>query len=750
DTVQNAVDRPFDLATELPLRVTIARVSDVEHVIVVLLHHITTDEWSDRPFLRDLTTAYEARRNGNAPEWAPLPVQYADYTLWQRELLDDIADEQLDYWQRTLDGAPQELELPTDRPRPARPTFRGAEEVLTVPAEIADALRELSARTGASMFMLLHAAVAALLHRMGAGTDIPLGAPIAGRVDDALDDLVGFFVNTLVLRTRLTGATTFEELVEQVRETDLAAFSHADVPFESVVERLNPARSVARNPLFQVMVGYHTGTDWLDLPDLVVEPVPFRMTTAKFDLVFSFAEHADTGRLDCRLEYATDLFDAETVARLGERLTMLLAAVTADPAARLDRVDLLTETERRQVVEGFNATDRVVPELTMPELFARCVAEKPDADAVVDERVTWTYAQLDTRSNQIARLLLAHGVGAEDVVAIAVPRSAEMVAAVLAVVKLGAAYLPLDLSHPADRLAYMLDDASARLVLATEPVSGKIPESEVILLDAPGVVPADGSPLDTVPPGLDSTAYVIYTSGSTGRPKGVLVPHDGIASLAATAIDRMGLKTDSRVLQYASVGFDVAVFELTMAVCVGGTLVIAPDEVRTAGRELTDFLAAQRITHLILPPSLVSALPEGCDLPEGATILVGTETVPPDLIARFAGRLNVLAAYGLTEATVNSTLWPAVPDWPGAVPIGVPDPNTRVYVLDETLRPVPPGVVGELYVTGRGLARGYLNKAALTSARFVACPFGPPGARMYRTGDRARWRRDGNLDFFGR
>jgi amino acid adenylation domain-containing protein/non-ribosomal peptide synthase protein (TIGR01720 family) len=752
DTVQAAVERPFDLSAELPLRVTIARVSDVEHVVVVLLHHITTDEWSDRPFLRDLATAYEARRAGRAPDWAPLPVQYADYTLWQRELLGDLADGQLDYWQRTLDGAPQELELPTDRPRPARPTFRGAEEVLTLPAETAAALRELSGRTGASTFMLLHAAVAALLHRMGAGTDLPLGAPIAGRVDDALEDLVGFFVNTLVLRTSVTGGTTFAELVEQVRETDLAAFSHADVPFESVVERLNPTRSVARNPLFQVMVGHHTGTDWLALPDLTAEPVPFRATTAKFDLVFSFAEHARTGRLDCRLEYATDLFDRETVVGLGERLTRLLAAVTADPSARLDGVDLLTDAERRQVVEGFNATARVVPELTMPELFARCVAAKPDADAVVDEAVTWTYAQLDARSNRIARLLRAHGVDTGDVVALAVPRSAEMVAAVLAVVKLGAAYLPLDLSHPADRLAYMLGDAGARLVLATESVSGKIPDAaaDVVLLDLPGVVPADGSPPDTRPFGLDTTAYVIYTSGSTGRPKGVLVPHDGIASLAATAVDRMGLREDSRVLQYASAGFDVAVFELTMAVCVGGTLVVAPDEVRTAGRELTGFLAAQRITHLILPPSLVSALPEGCELPAGATILVGTETVPPDLVARFAGRLNVLAAYGLTEATVNSTLWPAVPDWPGAVPIGVPDPNTRVYVLDETLRPVPPGVVGELYVTGRGLAAGYLNRTALTSERFVACPFGPPGARMYRTGDRARWRRDGNLDFFGR
>jgi amino acid adenylation domain-containing protein/non-ribosomal peptide synthase protein (TIGR01720 family) len=748
-TVQNTVERPFDLATELPLRVTVARVSDVEHVVVVLLHHITTDEWSDRPFLRDLAVAYAARCAGAVPQWTPLPVQYADYTLWQQDLLADLAPRQLDYWARTLAGAPQELELPTDRPRPARPTFRGAEELLTLPATVTSGLRALSAATGASMFMLLHAAVAALLHRMGAGTDLPLGAPSAGRVDDALDDLVGFFVNTLVLRTDVTGGATFSELVEQVRETDLAAFSHADVPFEAVVERLNPARSVARNPLFQVMVGYHgVADDWLGLTGLTVEPVPFVNRTAKFDLVFSFADHTD--RLDCRLEYATDLFDAETVALLGDRLTTLLAAVVADPSTRLADVDLLTGAERHAVVDGFNATDRVVPALTMPALFARCVAAKPDADAVTDESGTLTYAQLDARSNQFARLLRQHGIGAEDVVGVAVPRSADMVAAVLAVVKLGAAYLPLDLSHPADRLAYLLTDSGARLVLATESVSGKIPEIDTLLLDAPGIVLADDSPVETRPFGLDSAAYVIYTSGSTGRPKGVVVPHEGIASLAATAVDRMGLREDSRVLQYASVGFDVAVFELTMAVCVGGTLVIAPDEVRTAGRELTDFLAAHRITHLILPPSLVSALPEGCDLPAGATILVGTETVSPDLIGRFAGRLTVLAAYGLTEATVNSTLWPARTNWPDTVPIGVPDPNTRVYVLDETLRPVPPGVVGELYVAGRGLARGYLGRAALTSERFVANPFGGPGARMYRTGDRARWRRDGNLDFFGR
>jgi amino acid adenylation domain-containing protein len=759
-TVADAVERPFDLATELPLRVTIARVSDDEHVIVVLLHHITTDEWSDRPFLSDLATAYTARRDGRAPEWTPLAVQYADYSLWQQRVLGDpsdvdgVAGTQLAYWQRTLDGAPQELELPTDRNRPAHPTFRGDEELVTVPADVAAGLRGLATDTGASMFMLLHAAVAALLHRMGAGTDIPLGAPIAGRVDGALDDLVGFFVNTLVLRTPVAGTDSFTDLVTVVRETDLAAFSNADVPFEAVVERLNPTRSLARNPLFQVMVGYHNvGGDWPRLAGLTLEPVPFRNRTAKFDLVFSFAEHPATGQLDCRLEYATDLFDTETAVRLGDRLRLLLAAVVTDPAAQLSDVDLRTAGERHDVVTGFNDTDRAVPELSLPELFARCVATKPDADAVVDGTTTLTYTQLDQRSNRIAHLLRRHGIGEEDVVGLAVPRSADMVAAVLAVLKLGAAYLPIDLSHPADRIAYLLTDSRAGLVLTTETVTGKIPDTGVarLLLDAPDVLrDCPESSVENRPIGLDSSAYVIYTSGSTGRPKGVIVPHDGIASLVATAIDRMSLRPDSRVLQYASVGFDVAVFELTMALCVGGTLVLAPEEVRTAGRELTDFLAEQRVTHMILPPSLVSALPDGCELPAGGTILVGTETVPPDLIDRWAGRLDVLAAYGLTEATVNSTLWPAVSGWDGAVPIGVPDPNTRVYVLDETLRPVPPGVVGELYVAGRGLARGYLGRPGLSAERFVACPFGAPGSRMYRTGDRARWRRDGNLDFFGR
>ncbi|MCX4985262.1 non-ribosomal peptide synthetase [Streptomyces sp. NBC_00572] len=769
--VDAAVQRPFDLAAELPIRATVVEVAPDEHVVVLLLHHITTDEWSDRPFLRDLTTAYTARLDGGAPDWEPLPVQYADYALWQQTLLGDPADaeslaaRQLEHWRTVLAGAPEELELPTDRPRPARPAFTGAELDISFDRTVHEGLRRLARDTGASMFMVTHAAVAALLHRLGAGTDIPLGAPIAGRGDEALDELVGFFVNTLVLRTDLGGDPSFTELLGRVRETDLAAFSHADVPFESVVEKLNPTRSLSRNPLFQVMVGYHARTDEaLRLPGLRAGYLPHRIGTAKFDLVFGFTEHTTADgagdSLGCRLEFATELFDQETAERIADRLRRLVGILVEAPDEPLSRAGILTDEEHRLVLEGFNGRPREVDEETLPALFARWVAESPDAVAVVEGSRSVTYAQLDARADRIARLLAVRGVGAESVVGVAVPRSVDMIATVVAALKLGAAFLPLDLVHPGDRLSYMIENSGAAVVVGTEPVAGKIPDADgvpVVLLDAPDIAAEldtlPGTPPVGGPVGLEQAAYVIYTSGSTGRPKGVVVPHEGIASLVATAVDRMGLEHDSRVLQFASIGFDVFVFELAMALCHGGRLVLITEEARVAGPALTDFLEDQRITHMILPPSLVSALPPGCRLPEGSTVLVGTETVPPDLFERFGATANLICAYGLTEATVNSTLWPAREHGgraTGRVPIGRPDPNTRCYVLDEHLRPVPPGVIGELYVAGRGLARGYLGQAGLSSERFVADPYGASGSRMYRTGDRARWRADGNLDFLGR
>ncbi|MFC5993493.1 amino acid adenylation domain-containing protein [Pseudonocardia hispaniensis] len=750
--------RPFDLAAEPPLRAGVLRVGPAEHVLVLLLHHIATDEWSDRPFLRDLAAAYAARRGGTAPEPMPLPVQYVDYARWQRDLLGDptdpgsLAARQLAFWERALCGAPEELELPTDRPRPARPSFRGDELELDLDPAVCDGLRRIGRTARASMFMVLHAAVAALAHRLGAGEDVPLGAPIAGRTDPALDDLVGFFVNTLVLRTDLSGDPGFAELLDRVRAADLAAFAHADVPFEAVVERLNPARSAARTPLFQVMVGYHCrGGDATELAGLDVSWEPVPAGTAKFDLVFAFTEHTggpEAGRIGCRIEYATDLFDRASVQRLAGRFCTLLAAVVADPHAPLSGIDLLTPAERDRLLHAVNATHREVRRGSLPELFARRVAAAPDATAVVDDHETVTYAGLDARAARMAALLAGRGVGAGDVVAVALPRRAGLVAAVLGLLRLGAVWLPLDLAHPAERLRYLLTDSAARVLLTDTGTAARVPAVDgvvTVLADEPG-------PVGPVPAGFpdpDRPAYVIYTSGSTGRPKGVVVPHTGLASLAATAVDRMGVTAASRVLQYASVGFDVVVFELTMALAEGATLVFAPDDVRVAGPALTEFLAAQRITHMILPPSLVSALPGDCALPDGAVLLVGTETVPPDLVGRWAGRLRLFGAYGLTEVTVNSTLWPAEPGWDRAVPIGWPDPNTTVHVLDGGLAPVPPGVAGELYVGGDGLAHGYLGRAGLTAERFVACPWGPPGARMYRTGDRARWGAHG-LEHLGR
>ncbi|WP_412544394.1 amino acid adenylation domain-containing protein [Longispora sp. K20-0274] len=745
------IDRPFDLATEVPLRVTVSETTPGEHLVVVLLHHVTTDEWSDGPFLTDLATAYAARSAGGAPGWAPLPVQYADYTLWQRGL-DTTA--QLDYWRRALAGLPEELELPTDRARPAVPDFRGGAARIAFGPDVADGVRRLAQEHGASAFMVYQAAVAALLSRLGCGTDIPFGVPVAGRTEEALDDLVGFFVNTLVLREDVSGDPTFAELVDRVRETNLAAFDHQDVPFEAVVEACNPVRSAARNPLFQVMLSYRNPVgDGFALAGLETAFVDFETGTAKFDLAFTFSEG------DAYVEYRTELFDPATVTAMGQRLVRLLDAVLSDPTLRVSEVAILDADEREQVLEGFNATARPVAELSMTVAFEARVAISPDSVAVVDRHRSVSYAQLDERATAIARLLAARGVGREDVVALALPRSVDLVAAVLGTLRLGAAFLPLDLAHPADRLAYMLTDSGARLVVAA-------PDTAL-----PDVTPrlspdeAGDAPLPPAPTGVDHAAYVIYTSGSTGRPKGVVLTHEGIGSLVATAVHRMGVAPDSRVLQFASIGFDVFVFELAMALCVGGRLVCVPDDARVPGPALTDFVAERRITHMILPPSLVSALPADCELPKDAVVLVGTETVPPDLVGRWAEWLRLFGAYGLTEATVNSTLWDAVPGWTGAVPIGVPDPNTRCYVLDAALRPVPVGVAGELYVGGRGLARGYLGRPGLTAERFVADPFvadggpgssaqdasGPrPAARMYRTGDRARWRADGNLDFLGR
>ncbi|MBP2368860.1 non-ribosomal peptide synthetase [Pseudonocardia parietis] len=758
DLVAAELERPFDLARDIPIRATVLRPGPREHVLVLMLHHIATDEWSDRPLLDDLAIAYRARLDGREPGWEPLPVQYGDHTLWQAELLGDprdpgsLAARHLDWWESTLAGAPEEIELPADRARPARPTYAGGLVEHPLPADVRAGLHTLGRTHGASPFLVLHAAVAALLTRLGAGTDLPLGAPVTGRADERLEDLVGFFVDTVVLRADTSGDPTPAELVDRVRDADLAAFAHADVPHQAVVERINPVREPGRNPLFQVMVAHHArpGGELLALPGVTAAEEPVEARTAKFDLVFSFAETTgEDGSLALHLEYSAERFDRRSAESIAARFAAVAHAFATAPERSIGAIDVLDEAERAALRDRSGDPSGGGAFLgPLSDVVARHASSTPAAIAVTGPGGDVSYAELDARAAGVAAHLAASGIGRGDVVAVAVGRDAGLVATVLGLWRLGAVWLALDPAHPSERLTHLLTDSGAVALVVTDDVADRIPTVDGLPRLTPDAPAGDHAP-EPVALGPDDPAYLIYTSGSTGRPKGVLVPHDGVGVLTATAAERFGVDSGSRVLQFASPGFDVVVFELAMALGTGGRLVVAPEGVRTTGPELPAFLARHGVTHAAIPPALLGAFPAGTELPAGMHVLVGTEAVPPDLVERWAGRVSLVVCYGLTEASVNSTLWLAGPTGDGRVPIGIPDPGTVVRVLDDRLSPVPDGVAGELYVGGRGLALGYPGRPGLSAGRFVADPGGPPGARLYRTGDRVR-RREGLLEFLGR
>nr|WP_244885472.1 non-ribosomal peptide synthetase [Amycolatopsis vancoresmycina] len=747
----------FDLERHVPVRAELLRLGAREHVFALVFHHIASDGWSMAPLWRDIATAYTARRTGDAPQWTPLPVQYADYTLWQEDLLgreddpDSVLSAQLAYWRDTLDGLPDRIELPLDRPHPATATFRGELHPFTWDAGLHAGLAELARESGASVFMVVHAALAALLTRLGAGTDVPIGSPIAGRTDPALDDLVGFFVNTLVLRVDTGGEPTFRELLGRVRERNLDAYAHQDVPFERLVEVLNPARSLAYHPLFQVMLaGQNNARAEVTLPGLAVSEVPVNTGTSKFDLSISLTERA--AGIDGVLEFNADVFDHAGADAILRRLEVLLRAAVAEPDRPVGALDLLAGDERDRVLTTWAGSLEPAGTETFPGMFARRVAEAPDAVALVFEDVELTYAEVNARANRLAHLLLSRGAGPERVVALAVPRSPGMIIAELAVLKAGAAYLPIDVDYPGDRIAYMAEDAAPVCVVTTADVEAKLPAAlpRVLLDDAAVAGMSTVDPKVAIAP--ENAAYVIYTSGSSGRPKGVVLQHSGVAKLVATQVERFGVGPHSRVLQFASPSFDVAFWDLCLGLLSGGRLVVVPAERRVAGPALTEYAHAHGVDFMILPPALLDAMPEDCDLPRDSVLLAGTERVSPELVRRWAPGRRMFNAYGPTEATTNSTLGesdPAELADATVVPIGIPDPGTRAYVLDAGLRPVPPGVVGELYLAGSGLARGYLGRPGLTAERFVADPFGS-GGRLYRTGDLVKWLPDGRLVFLGR
>ncbi|MGA5361274.1 amino acid adenylation domain-containing protein [Streptomyces purpurascens] len=794
ERIAEAVRYEFDLASELLLRATLFTLGPREHMLVLVMHHITGDGWSLTPLARDLSTAYRARVTGTAPAWSPLPVQYADYTLWQRELLGDegadggegadssaegkageddaagLASQQLSYWRNALAGLPDRLELPTDRPRPAVASHRGANHSFTLGAELHRGLVDLAQRNQASVFMVAQAALAALLTRLGAGTDIPIGSPIAGRTDESLDNLIGFFVNTLVLRTDTSGNPSFRELLERVRETDLAAYAHQDLPFERLVEDLRPARSLSYHPLFQVTLAFHnTAEPDLELPGLRGEAEGVRTGTTKFDLTIELTERRagdGTGNsvtlgIDGLVEYSTDLFDAPSVQALVSRYQRLLEAVVADPDQPISRIEIHSQEEREHLLVKWNDTARPVPESDLPTLFETRAARSPQALALVFEGIELTYAELNARANRLAHFLIARGAGPERVVAVALPRSTELVVALLAVLKTGAAYLPVDPAQPAERTVFMLEDARPVAVLTAAGGEPLLPPhahgSALDELDATGALDAfpNTDPARTGRPAPLHPAYVIYTSGSTGKPKGVAVPHSAIVNRLHWMQAEYRLDATDRVLQKTPFTFDVSVWEFFWPLLEGVTLVVAQPEGHKDPVGLADLIRTARVTTVHFVPSMLRAFletPTAKDCRTLRRVFCSGEALPPELITRFQ---HTLAAplynlYGPTEAAVDVTAWACPPDFAGTVSIGTPIWNTRVHVLDDALQLVPPGVVGELYLTGRGLARGYVNRPGTTALRFVADPFGPAGSRMYRTGDLARRHEDGTLEFLGR
>ncbi|TDB82540.1 amino acid adenylation domain-containing protein [Micromonospora sp. KC721] len=767
DLLAAAARRPFRIDAEPPFAAELFELGPDEHVLLLTVHHVAADGWSALPLLRDLATAYAARTGGHEPGWTPLPVQYADHAVWQRELLrddepDSLAARQLGYWRKALDGLPEELTLPTDRPRRAVPSLRGACVEVTVPAGVHRAVRALARRCDASVFMVLHAALGALLTRLGAGTDIPIGTPIAGRTDDAVDEVVGFFANTLVLRTDTSGDPTFRTLVARVRETDLAAYAHQDVPFERLVEVLNPARSMARHPLFQVMLSHQVRPDLrLRLGECRVVQEKVDTATAKFDLAFEVVEEPGRTGMTVGVEYSTDLFDATTAHSLATGLVRLLAAVTSDPERPVGSLELLSADEYERVLAQGAGPVVDTPRRTLVELFEDQVARTPDAPALVCGDIAYTFAQLDARSAELARLLVEHGAGPDTVVALLLPRTADAVVALLAVLRAGAAYLPIDPAYPPGRIAHVLTDAGPLLTVTTErlaPLAG----APVLLLDAPLVQrrlahPGAG---DLPRPRPEHPAYVIYTSGSTGLPKGVVVEHRSIANLFHSHRELLYRPTvaaaGGRALRVAhgwSFAFDAS-WQPQLWLLDGHALHLVTEDTLRDPALLVDFVDRHRIDFIEVTPSHALQLAGAGLIRDGWSPLlawgVGGEAVPTPLWRQLRDLPSTTGynLYGPTEATVDA-LAARVADSERPL-VGRPTANTRAYVLDRTLRPVPTGVVGELYLAGAGLARGYLNQPGVTAERFVADPYGPPGSRMYRTGDLVRWMPDGAIDFLGR
>jgi len=784
--IAEASRRPFDLSVEPPVHATLLALGPDEHVLIAVVHHVAFDGWSTGPLVRGLTVAYAARCQGRGPDWEPLAVQYADYALWQRDVLgseddlDSVISRQVAYWHDALAGAPTELALPTDRPRPAVATHRGHTAPFEVSADLHARMLEIARTRGVTLFMVVQSALVVLLSKLGAGTDVPIGAATAGRTDSALEELVGFFINTLVLRTDLSGNPSFAEVLDRVRERTLSGFDHQDVPFERLVERMAPERSLARHPLFQIILTMQDAGVDPALPGLRVSTLFLDRPTAKFDLDVLLSEtfEADGAPAGLRgvITAAADLFDEPFAGQFASRLARVLDVMTTDLDLPLSAVDILDEAERRRVLTEWNDAEVPGPGQgsvplpvslllpTFPKLFAAQAARTPDAVAVVSSSGELTYADLESRANRLAQHLTGLGVGPESVVGLCLPRGLETLSAILAVWKAGAAYLPIDLAYPAERIAYMFADSRVVVVIGTADILDDLPAGRAltVALDDPATAAALAARPAVAPVirgQCDNLAYIIYTSGSTGRPKGVGITQAGLANYLAAVPRRLGFaESGGRYALLQAQATDLGNTVLFASLAFGGVLHLLDEEAATDPQAVAGYLADHGIDYLKVVPShlaaLASAQGPGPLIPARALVL-GGEATPADLAERLlaaAGDRWVANHYGPTEATIGvlAGRLDARTIVAGRVPAGTPVANMRVFVLDDSVGPVPPGVVGELYVAGVQLARGYVGRPGLSAQRFVACPFAGPGERMYRTGDRARWLADGRVEILGR
>ncbi|HEV2735821.1 MAG TPA: amino acid adenylation domain-containing protein, partial [Longimicrobiaceae bacterium] len=754
--------RPFDLSAGPLFRAGLLRLGPEEHVLLLCMHHVVSDGWSMGVLFRELSARYEAYREGRESPLPELAVQYADYAVWQREQLEGaVLERQLGFWKAKLRGAPELLELPTDHPRPAAQSFRGASEHVQLPAEVLEKLRALGRQEGATLYMVALGAFQALLSRYGAGEDVVVGSPVAGRGRGEVEGLIGFFVNTLVLRTDVSGDPSFRELVGRVRETTLGAYEHQEVPFERLVAELSPERSLSHSPLFQVAFTLHNAQDTGGgLAGLGVQGVETELEFAKFDLSLGLAAGSDG--LHGGLTYSTDLWEAATMRRLLGHFGRLLEEAAAGPQRRLSELRLLDDDERARLLSGWNVPPREAPRRCVHELLAEQAARTPDAAAVACGSAALTYAELDRRSDVLARALRERGVRPEAPVGLCVERSAEMVAAVLGILKAGGVFVPLDPEYPAERLAFMLEDSGARLLLTDGSAGDALADfaGETVRLDAAdeGALWHSRAPFLHSSPSPDHLAYVIYTSGSTGRPKGVAVTHGALASTLLTARDAFGIGAGDVMPSLASFAFDIWLFEALLPLLSGGSVRMVPRErvVDVAG--LLGELEGATLLHAV--PALMRRVVDEAaareTVPGLRRVFVGGDAVPADLLGAIrsvfpAAEVRVL--YGPTEGTIICAAHRAGTggEARGRHLLGRPLDGAPLYVLDGAGEPAPPGVPGELCIGGAGVARGYPGRTASTAERFVPDPFAAgPGLRMYRTGDRARWRADGTLEFMGR